>query len=90
VTKLFGDKDKANNRQARLKLKGNWIEVERAPEPSDVFWENLHVKPEERRILVLKTWLATIAVLLCCCFFIFYMQYLKRTNDEKVKDEARA
>ena len=39
------------------------IQVERAPDPSDLYWENLDTTPQERRIRVCITALITIGVL---------------------------
>ena len=42
---------------------GNRLEIERAPEPTDVFWGNLHVSTSTRIKTTFKTYFATLIVL---------------------------
>jgi len=53
------------------KFKGNTVRVKRAPEPSDIIWENLVYSRKSR---VLRTLVTTVllAGILCCSFFILY------------------
>ena len=55
----------------RSKFKGRTVEVKRAPEPTDIIWENLVFSKTSR---VLRTLVTTVllAVILCCSFFILY------------------
>ena len=55
------------------------IYMERAPEPTDVYWENLKVKSMERWKLTCKTYFMTLVVI-AVCFAITYV--LNSTKDD--------
>jgi hypothetical protein len=48
---------------------------ERAPEPTDVFWENLSVSALRRARNVIVTYLATLLVIGCCFGVIYGINY---------------
>jgi hypothetical protein len=48
---------------ATKKFNGKPIQACIAPEPSDIFWENLGVPYKQRMVKLLTTWLVTILVL---------------------------
>ena len=52
-------------------FKGRTLKVKRAPEPTDIIWENLVYSRINR---ILRTFVTTVllAVILCCSFFILY------------------
>ena len=50
---------------------GTRYSIERAPEPNDVFWENLNIKPHVRYQNVAITYFATLCVI-GACFGIIY------------------
>ena len=58
-----------------LILKNKIIIIDRAPEPSDVRWENCGVKYKQKFISRLTTFIITAIVLACCFFAILGINY---------------
>lgn len=56
---------------------GKKIKVERSPEPSDIFWENLNIKPYQRCKRVTLTYILTFIVLLLCLGVNIAIFYIK-------------
>jgi len=56
----------------------NKREFERAPEPSDLFWENIGINPSTRFIRVFIAFLCTIALVVGCFFAIYGLNLVKR------------
>ena len=52
-------------------FRGSYLTIERAPEPSDIYWENLNVPLFERFKKTLVTFIMTAAVLAVCFFITF-------------------
>jgi hypothetical protein len=52
-------------------------QVRLAPEPSDVFWENMHYSKRERTVRSFFSWLFVIA-LLAVCFSLIFILALKQ------------
>jgi hypothetical protein len=48
---------------------------ERAPEPTDVFWENLSIPALRRMKNIILTYLATLFVIGCCFGVIYGLNY---------------
>lgn len=51
---------------------------ERAPEPSDLFWENIGLDPFRRMLRVAATFLCTVALVVGCFFAIYALNLVKR------------
>ena len=58
---------------------------ERAPEPSDVYWENMSTTDFGRFIRILLTYLTT-AIIIGICFGILWGINIAKTEVEKRKD----
>lgn len=58
----------------RYKFKGRILSVVRAPEPSDLIWENLSVSASSKRYRRLLTILCTLALLLILCYILFQVK----------------
>ena len=59
-------------------LCSNSRRYERAPEPSDLFWENIGVDPTKRMIRVALVFLCTVALVVGCFFAIYGLNIAKR------------
>lgn len=57
----------------------DYMVFERAPEPSDVYWENLYVSDFERFFRLVMTYFATF-ILLVICFVIIYLLNVASNN----------
>lgn len=68
-------------------FKGKWVIVNRAPEPTDIFWENLNLKFSRRCKWQFITYLLTLIVLLIAFGInigIFYIKIeLQKVGDEE-------
>ena len=58
------------------------FDFERAPEPSDVYWENLNVSSSERTFKVALTFIATILVIAACFGVIYGLNVSKKVLNE--------
>ena len=56
----------------------NKLVYERAPEPTDIFWENLHVTQNQRSIRIGTVFLATLALIVGCFFSLYALDKVKR------------
>eukprot|EP00330_Aristerostoma_sp_ATCC50986_P007741 CAMPEP_0114601270 /NCGR_PEP_ID=MMETSP0125-20121206/23904_1 /TAXON_ID=485358 ORGANISM="Aristerostoma sp., Strain ATCC 50986" /NCGR_SAMPLE_ID=MMETSP0125 /ASSEMBLY_ACC=CAM_ASM_000245 /LENGTH=178 /DNA_ID=CAMNT_0001810361 /DNA_START=691 /DNA_END=1224 /DNA_ORIENTATION=+ len=65
------------------KFQGHLLKVERAPEPSDIFWENAGISKKEKYRRRTLTLIGTILVIAFC----FWLVYLCKIQKEKVVDE---
>jgi hypothetical protein len=59
------------------------LKFERAPEPTDVYWENLNVTSTKRFCRIAATYLATILVIGACFGIIYGINVLKITFTNK-------
>ena len=73
---LSEQKKKRGNKFMRMLF--NKCEFERAPEPSDLFWENIGIDPSRRLIRVAIVFLCTIALVVGCFFAIYGLNLVKR------------
>lgn len=69
-------KKKSGNKLMRMLY--NRCEFERAPEPSDFFWENIGLDPTKRLIRVAIVFFCTIALVVGCFFAIYALNLVKR------------
>jgi len=56
---------------------------ERAPEPSDLFWENIGLDPTKRMGRVFLVFLCTIGIVVGCFFAIYALNLSKRSLQDK-------
>ena len=56
----------------------NKLVYERAPEPTDIFWENLHVTQNQRSVRIGTVFLATLALIVGCFFSLYALDKVKR------------
>jgi hypothetical protein len=73
---LSDQKKKSGNKLMRMLF--NKGEFERAPEPSDLFWENIGLDSKTRLIRVAIVFLCTIALVVGCFFAIYGLNLVKR------------
>jgi hypothetical protein len=57
------------------------MNYDRAPEPTDLFWENMDVKKKERFYRMMIVFLATMIIILGCFFTIYALDVLNRSYD---------
>ena len=62
---------------------------ERAPEPSDVYWENMSTTSAQRFIRVIATYFGTV-IIIGICFGILYGINIAKIEVEKRKDIPQA
>ena len=62
---------------------GAKTKFERAPEPSDLFWENIGLNPNKRMARVFLVFLCTIAIVVGCFFAIYGLNLSKRSLQVK-------
>lgn len=67
-------------------FKGNRIFAERAPEPTDVFWENLSVTATERAWRITLTYVRTFVVLIICFGINIGIAYIKAALERKANE----
>lgn len=58
---------------------------ERAPEPSDVYWENMNVTTSQRLKNMAVTFIATLLLICTCAAAVFGIKYLKTYVDDEEK-----
>ena len=57
------------------------LSFERAPEPTDIFWENMNVTPRMRNMKIATVFLATLALIVACFFSLYALDKVKRQYD---------
>lgn len=50
------------------------VQVRRAPEPTDVYWENLHIKFRGRCCRTMLTWIVALCLVALCLFSVYLLQ----------------
>ena len=70
----------------RWKFKRKVLSVSRAPEPSELIWENLSVKPFNKFCRRLFTVICTLALLLALCFVLFQIKTFQYNIHEKLDE----
>lgn len=64
--KLFG-------RKSNVEYRGVFLDVEVPPEPTDVYWENLHIKNSSKIIRRLSGYIITFVILGLCGLSIYQL-----------------
>jgi hypothetical protein len=70
----------------KWKFKGKVLSITRAPEPSDLIWENLSVKPFAKFYRRLFTIVCTLGLLMLLCFVLFQVKTFQYKIHEKLND----
>jgi hypothetical protein len=65
---------------SELKYNDQFLVVEEAPDPTDVFWENLHITTQQKIIRRSVGYAASAFVLLACSCLIYYLSTLQADN----------
>ena len=65
----------------------NRVYVDKAPEPGDIIWENVHVKTMRRWMITVGTFMLCL-ILLIPCFFIITFLYTKKSSYSQTKQGA--
>ena len=69
-------------------LSRTWV-FERAPEPSDIFWENMNVHICSKIFKIFFSIIATFIIMMICFGFISWIKSFKNQYDDDFKNEKK-